>query len=334
MGFEHIPGNQPVKKALNTYLNRQKIPSSMIFAGPEGAYQLEIALALAQTINCLESGRDPQRQCRNCRAIERRLFPDVRVMNPEGQFYKKSQLDELIGEAILMPVSAQKKMFILRDAHRMNENSANAFLKTLEEPTSSTIFILITSNLSMILPTIRSRCQVLNFYPLSHAELKEELIGRGVDPQKASLYAFYPRFVKQFHSVEDWQKLDERRDRVFTMLGSLFSGKDVEDVLLTFHDRSRNRESFLEYFTETVNLISVYLRDIMLLLIDRENRYIANFDYRQQMIDLLDNMNMDDLFFLIRKMEMLLRDVQRNLNVRVLIMEFIHSFTTRGADRV
>jgi hypothetical protein len=110
------------------------------------------------------------------------------------------------------------------------------------------------------------------------------------------------------------------------ILDRLLRQSAVEDILLDLYDRSRSRESFIAYFREMVNLISVLLRDIMILMVDGSSTTLINLDYKEKLMDLAALTNIDKVFFLIRKMEFLLRDVQRNLNARVLVLEFINSY--------
>jgi len=92
------------------------------------------------------------------------------------------------------------------------------------------------------------------------------------------------------------------------------------------HRRSRSRESFIAYFREMVNLISLLLRDIMILMVDGSNTSLINLDYKEKLMELVALTDIDKIFYLIRKMEFLLRDIQRNLNARVLVLEFINSY--------
>ena len=80
-----------------------------------------------------------------------------------------------------------------------------------------------------------------------------------------------------------------------------------------------------------VNLISVLLRDIMVLMVDAESSTLINSDYKEKLMELAALTNIDKIFFLIRKMEFLLRDIQRNLNARVLVLEFINSYAPATA---
>jgi DNA polymerase-3 subunit delta' len=331
MSLSKIIGNTRIKATLASYLRNQRIPSGMIFTGSDSYHQLLFALNLAKSMDCLEKKNDACDCCHTCLAIDRNIFPDVQVMAPEGQFYRKSQMDDLIETASRRPMQTEKKIFILKDAHCLNEMAANAFLKTLEEPLPTNVFILLAGNLNLILPTIQSRCQILKFLPLSKNEIRLELKQKGVDPEKSRLLAFFSSDSLENVSEVDWQELEEKRSAMLCILERLLRQSAVEDILLDLYDRSRSRESFIAYFREMVNLISVLLRDIMILMIDPENTTLINLDYKEKLMELAALTNIDKVFFLIRKMEFLLRDIQRNLNARVLVLEFINSYAPATA---
>jgi DNA polymerase-3 subunit delta' len=327
MSLAELTGNTRIKATLASYLRSERVPSSLIFSGSDPYHQLQFALNFAKSLVCLEATTDACDRCRYCLAIERNGFPDVQVLAPEGQFYRKSQMDELIETSSRRPLQAAKKIFILKDAQCLNDMAANSFLKTLEEPLPSNVFILLSANMNLILPTIQSRCQILKFLPLSKNEVRLELRRQGVDPEKARLLAFFGSNSLENVSAVDWQELEAKRSAMLCMLDRLLRQSEVEDILLDLYDRSRNRDAFIAYFREMVNLISVLLRDIMILMVDpAASGTLINLDYKERLMELAALTTIDKIFFLIRKMEFLLRDIQRNLNARVLVLEFINSY--------
>jgi DNA polymerase-3 subunit delta' len=332
MSLAELIGNTRIKATLASYLRNQRIPSGMIFTGSDAYHQLLFALNFAKSMNCLEKKYDACDRCHNCLAIGRNIFPDVQVMAPEGQYYRKSQMDDLIETASRRPMQTEKKIFILKNAQCLNEMAANSFLKTLEEPLPTNVFILLASNLNLILPTIQSRCQILKFLPLSKSEIRLEFRQKGVDPEKSRLLAYFSSESLENMSEVDWQELEEKRSAILCILDRLLRQSAVEDILLDLYDRSRSRESFIAYFREMVNLISVLLRDIMILMFDGSSTALINLDYKEKLMELAALTNIDKIFFLIRKMEFLLRDIQRNLNARVLVLEFINSYAPESAN--
>jgi DNA polymerase-3 subunit delta' len=332
MSFAELTGNARVKRILTGYLRQRRIPGSLIFHGYEAADKIGFALTFAKALNCLEAQFDSCDHCRNCQAIDKGNFLDVQVLSPEGQFYRKTQIDELIDRARQRPASSENKVYILTEAQRMNENSANAFLKTLEEPAAPLVLILLTNNLRLILPTIQSRCQLVKFYPLTPTEIMAEAAKRGCPPELIREFPYLVRQMDMQNAKIDWADLLQRRNAALEMLNSLLRQSAVEDILVDFYDRSRNRETFLTYFQDLLHLLSLLLRDIMILLVDPQSDKLIHADIRDKLMDMLAYVNSERIFFLLRKMEMLWRDMQRNLNTRILILEFIGSFLNREEE--
>jgi len=96
MGFNDLTGNNRVKNILTSYLKNEMIPLSMIFFGPSNANMEEFAVAYAKAINCKNAKYDFCDTCKNCDDISKEIFPDLKILYPEGQFYKKEQISFLL----------------------------------------------------------------------------------------------------------------------------------------------------------------------------------------------------------------------------------------------
>lgn len=176
--FETLYGNDPIKAYLTRALEENNLPQTLLFAGPEGIgkslFAKEVAAYALATV--------PSR-------IVNETHPDLHVVRPEGKsgLHAIDSLRTLIGQVYEAPYEAQRKVFIIHDAERMQTPSANALLKTLEEPALDTTLILLTSQPQDILPTILSRCIRLNFQPLPEEAIGEILASRNLSPHLASL---------------------------------------------------------------------------------------------------------------------------------------------------
>jgi DNA polymerase-3 subunit delta' len=334
MGLDHLIGNNRIKNILHSYLRNDNIPYSMLFAGAAAANTIGFATAFAKAIQCQERDDDFCGACRHCEEIDKEIFPDLKIISPEGQFYKKEQIIFLKEDNYRRPMSGKKKIFIVKDAQKMNENSANAFLKVLEEPAESTMFILLTKNLNNLLPTIKSRCQILNFTLPTPEELKAFFLSKGIDESQAELLSYLGQSGMEDVVDGNYDDLMQKRDRSLDILVKLSNKTNVDEILLDLNTRSRSRDKFLDYFTELVNLLSLLLRDIMLLHIEEESGYIINIDYKETLMNLRQQLPMAKVLYLVHRMELLFRDIHRNLNTKVLILEFIKSYTLKEVNHV
>ena len=139
-----------------------------LFVGAPGSGKLDAAWALAQALLCEDGGCGA---CDSCVRVARHTHPDVHYYAPESATgYLIGQTRELLEDVALTPIRAKNKVYIIDRAEQLRANSANALLKTLEEPPAAVTFILLGTSADIILPTIVSRCQCVPFRMLSTDE--------------------------------------------------------------------------------------------------------------------------------------------------------------------
>ncbi|MBI1745298.1 MAG: DNA polymerase III subunit delta' [Acidobacteria bacterium] len=181
MSFTDIIGNDSAKIRLQAALQHGHLAHALLLAGPEGVGKKRVALELAKRLNCQKPvSAEPCDACSSCRRIPQNLHPDVQVIAPtESVYIRIEQARYLRTEAYFRPLEGRRRVFIIDEADRMNKEAANAILKTLEEPPETTVIILITASPQALLPTIRSRCQLLPFSPLPLASISAWLQAQG-----------------------------------------------------------------------------------------------------------------------------------------------------------
>lgn len=164
-----------------------------LFAGPEGSGKQLGARAFAAALLCDRGGCG---ECRNCRLALEDRHPNVTVVEPEGRDIRVGQgADEygtarwLVARAALTPLEPGRKVFRIEEADRMTEEAADVLLKSVEEPSADTTFILSSARPHELPETIRSRCQTVTFRPLSEGFVVQTLVAEGIDEQRARLTA-------------------------------------------------------------------------------------------------------------------------------------------------
>ncbi|KAF0241187.1 MAG: DNA polymerase III delta' subunit, partial [bacterium] len=177
MSLAKLAGNTKIKQWLQQAIKLERLAGSLIFTGQSGVGKQTFALEFAKSLNCLhiDSEFNSCDKCSNCQRITTGQFADTRTITPDGQFIKVEQVRSVIDEVYYRPFEGNYRVYIFESAERMREQAANALLKTLEEPPSTSIIILITSSLDSLLPTIRSRTIKLYFTPLSASVLRNYL---------------------------------------------------------------------------------------------------------------------------------------------------------------
>ena len=171
--FDGIVGQPQVRAFLRACVSSEKVSHAYLFCGPAGSNKTQAAFAFAQAILCLGNPCSDCERCESdaCRRIARRVHPDVRYFAPEGaQGYVVEQIRDLAADASLAPIEAGRKVYIIDRVDLLGTAAANAFLKTLEEPPSDVVLILLGRTRESILPTIVSRCQVVAFRHIPASE--------------------------------------------------------------------------------------------------------------------------------------------------------------------
>ena len=192
MPLSDIVGHGPAVTILRQAVRRNRVPQSLLFAGPEGVGKRAVALALAQAVNC------PQRRdgdacgtCATCQRIVRGQHSDVTVLDrgDEASIKIRALRERVLESVNYRPFEAARRVFIIDPADAMTVEAQDALLKTLEEPPSAAIIILISAYADTLQPTILSRCRRLRFGPLIESDIARILTALGTDAASATRLA-------------------------------------------------------------------------------------------------------------------------------------------------
>lgn len=192
MPFSALTGNSSLIGRLARLSRSGQVPPSLLFTGPPGVGKLRAAITLAQAQNCARDDGDACGACPPCLRIERHEHPDVRVVGPEGKGgqIKIEKIREIVADAPFRPFEGRRRVSIVDASERMNVHTANAFLKTLEEPPPWLILVLVTENAAALPVTILSRCQTYRFAPLDVKDVEKLLVEQhDLEPDRAALLA-------------------------------------------------------------------------------------------------------------------------------------------------
>ena len=227
MNIQELKDLQPlVYQQFVTILEQGRLAHAYLFSGDFASF--EMALFLSQALFCQEKvGVHPCGKCRSCRLIESNDFSDVTIVAPQGNLIKTDTIRELVKNFSQSGFESSQQVFIIRDAEKMHVNAANSLLKVIEEPQSTIHIFLLTNQEEAVLPTIKSRTQIISF-PQNLPYLERILEEEGLLKTQASLIA---RLVS---SREEAKRLATNK----SFIDLLDQAKKFTELLLTDSNRA------------------------------------------------------------------------------------------------
>lgn len=178
LGFDGIIGHKDILEHLQNAMKLGKVSHAYILNGEKGSGKKTIARIFAQALQCQEEGKRPCGDCHSCRQAQSGNHPDIiEVTHDKPNSISVDDIREQVVEDVFVrPYSGPYKIYIVNDAEKMTVQAQNALLKTIEEPPAYVVIILLTTNASSLLPTILSRCVVLNMKPVQDEQVRKFLM--------------------------------------------------------------------------------------------------------------------------------------------------------------
>ena len=226
------PRSSGTNIAATTYVGPRH---AYLLIGPQQIGKSTLGQTFAQGLLCTDTSLRPCGACRSCRLLAAGNHPDFRLVQPiekdgtpnrTNGILRVEQAAEIIREASLRPVEGKYKVFLIQEIHMAHRGFANKMLKTLEEPANHIVFCLTAPNRSSLLPTIVSRCQVIEMRPLNFQEVEAALIEKWqAEPEEAALLARLSHgrigwAVSQLHDPQNQAKRQEQLHQLWQLASS------------------------------------------------------------------------------------------------------------------
>ena len=268
MSFEDLKKYQKsVVKLLDNSFKKDRLVPVYLFSGPRGTFKKDAARYLASLILCEISGACGQ--CNQCLKVANGTNPNLTVINPSGEYIKKEQIIDLQNEFGL--TSDDKRIFIINEADKLTSSSANSLLKFLEEMGENTYGVLITENENRILPTIKSRCQVINFAPINRIEILNDLEERGINLETSHIIATLTYNIEEARKMCNDNMITKMIDLAKSITLSFESGEHNAILIMFTEGKFLIEESSKSYHNMFFDMLTAAQNDKIKLLIDQDS---------------------------------------------------------------
>lgn len=284
MNFKEVVGNKRQVEILRKDIRSNRINHFYLFEGEEGTGKTDLALAFSKAILCKTSGSDACDQCDSCIKFNTRNHPDFKMLSPTKGFIRRDEVVEMIQDISIIPFEGGKKVFLIEGLDVTRTETQNLLLKTLEEPPSYVIIIIVTSNPNKILPTILSRCQRISFYNKNKME-----------------------------DLMDSDDYHEMRDELVDIVDNLIKGNQIK-VFSSTEFFSKNKDKI----TELLDIMLYWFRDLAIYKETREDELILNKD-KIEKLQAQSSLDINRIYDIIYKIEKTKANIDRNVNFNLSI---------------
>ena len=261
--FSEIVGHEQIKEHMQAAIRDKKPFHAYLFQGEEGVGKEALARTFAAGLQCQsESADKPCKACVSCRQMESGNQPDVIWVTREKASLGVDEIrEQLCNTMDIKPFSSPYKIYLVPEAEKMTEAAQNALLKTIEEPPEYGIVILMTSNISALLPTIQSRCLTMEFRPLSTAVVESYVKEHCQVPdyQARASAAFAQGNLGKAMRYAKSEDFIERKDHIISLLRHV-EQMDLSEMLAVIKDLGTRKDEVRDY----IDLMVLWYRDVLL----------------------------------------------------------------------
>jgi len=289
LGFENLIGNEKVKDLLTKTIKTDIILHSYLFVGIEGIGKSLFAKEFAKMVLCIEENK-PCNKCTSCMEIENSNHPDFMQIEPDGNAIKIEQIRFLQQKIAEKPIISKNKVYIINNADTMTKEAQNALLKTLEEPPEYAVIILIASNESNLLNTIKSRCTKVVFQIIENEKI-EKYIKENISVHVTkSMIDMCEGSIGKALRLKEGQEIYEEIEKLVQNLDT----KDLIEIMNNTELFSKSKDNIYELL-DYLNIILYNTRSInkincIKLVEEAKKRLLSNSNFDMTIDNLLIKM--------------------------------------------
>ena len=311
--FADIVGQEQLKEHLQNAISMNKVSHAYIINGERSSGKEFVAKIFAMTLQCEKGETEPCGECHSCKQAMSNNQPDIIFISHEkpgsiGVEDIRGQINNDIG---IKPYSSPRKVYIMNEGEKMTVQAQNALLKTLEEPPEYAVIIILTTNVDSLLPTILSRCVVLNMKPVEDALVKKYLMTElQVPDYKANICVAFARGnvgkAKLLANSEEFEKV---KDEAVTLVKHI-SEMETHEVVKAIKKISEYKLDVNDY----LDILSIWYRDVLLYKATRDMNGLIFRDEFQQISKMADRSTYEGIETIVNALQQAKRRLDANVN--------------------
>lgn len=277
-GFQSIVGHEDIIRHMQNSISMGKVSHSYIFAGEPGSGKKLLARTYAMTLQCEQQRTDPCLKCDSCKRALSKNHPDIIYVEHEkpNSISVEEIRTQVVDDVLIKPYWEKHKIYIIPDAEKMTPQAQNAILKTIEEPPSYAIFMLIANNIEELLPTIQSRCVRLEVKAVSDNLVKNYLMEHlHIPDYQAEVDASFAQGnigkAEAAATSGDFERLTQNALSVLKYAQDM----EIHELVDTIKDLAADRNIIYDY----LDLFQLWFRDVLMFKATRE---VDNLVFKQE----------------------------------------------------
>lgn len=320
-GYRDIIGQEQLKEHLQNAIRSRKVSHAYILNGEKSSGKEFIARIFAMSLQCEKKEVEPCQVCHSCLQALSGNHPDIIYVTHEkpNTISVDDIRTQINSDIAIKPYSSEYKIYIINEAEKMNAQAQNALLKTLEEPPSYGVILLLTSNLDALLPTILSRCVVLNMKPVADEQVKKYLMEQlKVPDYKAEVCTAFARGnigkAKALAASEDFEKV---KTEVLSLL-KYIQEMELYEMIAAVKKITEYKPDINDY----LDIMMIWYRDVLLFKATKDMSHVIFREEVSSLQKVADRTSYEGIERVIHALEQAKNRLNANVNLE-LTMELL-----------
>ncbi len=311
--FTDIIGQEQIKEHLRGAISSGKISHAYIINGERSSGKEFIARVFAMALQCEEDGVEPCGECHSCRQALGNNQPDIIYVSHEkpNTIGVEDIREQINGDIGVKPYSSPYKIYIMNEGEKMTVQAQNALLKTLEEPPEYAVILILTTQIEALLPTILSRCVVLNMKPVPDALVRKYLMEELQIPDyKANICVAFARGnigkAKLLAGSEEFEKV---KDEAVTLV-KYINDMEISEIVKAIKKISEYKFDVNDY----LDILSAWYRDVLLFKATKDVNSLIFKEEIQQIMRVSDRSTYEGIETIVNALQQAKRRLEANVN--------------------